>query len=540
LSELDVEVGQVIAGKYRLVKLLGRGGMGSVWRAWHLTLSSDVAVKIIKPEIARDNENAVLRFLREAKAAAMLRSPHVVQVLDHGKDGELAFIAMELLDGESLQQRLKRCKKLEPGLCATVMTHVGRAIGKAHESGIVHRDLKPDNIFLVENEDEILAKVLDFGIAKSTLMDLNQTDSPSTQTGALLGTPYYMSPEQATGQKDIDARSDLWALGVIAYECLVGKRPYRSDNLGDLVLQICARPLPIPSQHGDVPPGFDAWFAKAQERDPDERFQSAKEMVAALREVLARPLITREEAPSTAVAPMAALEPGATLCDGHPSPSEPSWSAAPRRGAIASVTLPSRMGGSQPGVASATSEDGSSRSLSSPVDSGQRISAAASAEVIEDTVESAGLKTLDPLASTTAPRNRKILVRSASIALGLALLTVPIYWLTRTTPTARESAGSLPSASQAAIAATAATSASVSTPTTAVLEASAAPASSVAASAKSSDAPARGPRPSAPASARPVSPPVATIPPPAPPPQPPPDDDPLGIGKPKPHAGTKR
>ncbi|MBI4951395.1 MAG: serine/threonine protein kinase, partial [Myxococcales bacterium] len=286
-EDLGVEAGQVVAGRYRLVKVLGRGGMGSVWLADHLSLLSPVAVKIIKPQIAKSHLS-LSRFLREAKAAAMLRSPHVVQILDHGSDGDIAFIAMELLEGESLFQRLYREVKLSPALTLTVMTHVGRAMARAHEAGIVHRDLKPDNVFLVANDDEIVAKVLDFGIAKSAMTPLGTTsDGPQTQTGTLLGTPYYMSPEQAVGDKGIDARTDLWAMGVITFECLVGRRPFQSDSLGELVLQICTKTPPVPSRLAPVPAGFDAWFARAIEREPGDRFQSAKELVAALREVLA-------------------------------------------------------------------------------------------------------------------------------------------------------------------------------------------------------------------------------------------------------------
>ncbi len=307
-AELGVASGQIIAGKYQLVELLGKGGMGSVWRAKHLTLLSQVAVKVIKPDVAKNNANAIARFLREAKAAAMLRSPHVVQVLDQGQEGDIAFIVMELLEGENLHQRLKRDGKLSPEVTQLVMTHVGRAIARAHETGIVHRDLKPENIFLVKNEDEILAKVLDFGVAKTSLVALNQTGRPDTQTGTVLGTPYYMSPEQATGQKEVDLRTDLWALGVIAYECLLGARPYSSTTFGELVLQICGRPPPVPSEHGEVPPGFDAWYARSQERDPEDRFQSAKEMIAALKDALSRPAEPVSDTPTTRAAPMADLD----------------------------------------------------------------------------------------------------------------------------------------------------------------------------------------------------------------------------------------
>jgi serine/threonine-protein kinase len=276
--------GYVLAGKYRLDALLGKGGMGSVWKAYHLTLESPIALKLIDPTIA-SSEDARARFMREAKAAAALRSPNVVQTFDFGFEEGVPFIAMEMLIGESLQERLTRDRVLHPTMVAQVMTQVCRAIGKAHEAGIIHRDLKPDNIFIVRNDDEEVAKVLDFGVAKAT-GKLGDSAASKTATGAILGTPYYMSPEQAQGNKSVDWRTDLWALAVITFETLVGRRPFESDGLGDLLMQICAAPLPIPSQLAQVPPGFDEWFVRATQRDPAQRFQSAKELASALRAIL--------------------------------------------------------------------------------------------------------------------------------------------------------------------------------------------------------------------------------------------------------------
>jgi serine/threonine-protein kinase len=275
---------RVLAGRYRLEERLSGGGMGAIWRAEHLTLQAPVAVKLIDRDAVHD-EQTVARFLREAKAAAALRSPHVVQILDYGMDDGVPFIVMELLEGETLAQRLKRVRRLTATDTARFVSHVGRAVGRAHEAGIVHRDLKPENVFIVHNEDEDIAKVLDFGVAKVEHGVLS-LEGERTQTGSILGTPYYMSPEQAQGNKAVDHRSDLWSLGVIAFECLTGKRPFYSDGLGDLVLQICVRELPVPSEVAAVPIGFDAWFAKAVARDPDARFQSAREMSDALREAL--------------------------------------------------------------------------------------------------------------------------------------------------------------------------------------------------------------------------------------------------------------
>ena len=274
----------VLAGKYKLVHQLGKGGMGSVWLAQHLTLHSPVAIKLIDTQIANHPE-ALARFLREARAAAALRSPHVVQILDHGVDNGTPYIAMELLEGESLAARLRKVGRLSPADTARIVTHTARAVARAHEAGVVHRDLKPDNIFLIENEEEELAKVLDFGIAKSTIVGFGMSAVPDTRTGALMGTLQYMSPEQTEGVKSVDFRTDIWAMGVIAFECLLGRRPFDAEAVGALVLEICSRPLPVPSKVGAVPAGFDAWFARACARVPSDRFPSARDAATDLRRI---------------------------------------------------------------------------------------------------------------------------------------------------------------------------------------------------------------------------------------------------------------
>jgi hypothetical protein len=170
-----------------------------------------------------------------------------------------------------------RVRRLAPQEVLKIVSQVCRALTKAHSVGIVHRDLKPDNIFLVRDDDREIAKVLDFGIAKAT--GANAIEGSATKTGAMLGTPYYMSPEQAQGTKAVDHRSDLWALAVIVFQALTGKLPFESEALGDLLVQIIVSPLPMPSQvvH-DLPPGFDGWWVRASQRDPNLRFQSAKEL----------------------------------------------------------------------------------------------------------------------------------------------------------------------------------------------------------------------------------------------------------------------
>ena len=278
----------VVAGRFRLERMIGRGGMGSVWQANHLGLDIPCAVKFIEGEYSRMAE-AQTRFEREAKAAAQLRSPHVVQILDHGVCEGTPYIAMELLDGEDVGKRLQRQGKLHPRDVNTIITQVCRALTKAHSLGIVHRDLKPDNIFLVKDDDREIAKVLDFGIAKQNSTAL---EGSNTKTGAMLGTPYYMSPEQAQGVKSIDYRSDLWSLAVIVYQCVTGYLPFDSDALGDLLVKIIVQPIPVPSMVAEVPPGFDAWFAKAASRDPAGRFQSAKEFSESLQLVFGASQVT--------------------------------------------------------------------------------------------------------------------------------------------------------------------------------------------------------------------------------------------------------
>jgi serine/threonine protein kinase len=273
--------GSIIMGRYRLDSLLGKGGMGSVWRAEHLGLKSPVAVKILDPAIAKD-EQMLARFMREAQSAAALRSPNVVQIFDHGLEDGKAFIAMELLEGEPLRDRIARTNGMPADDALRFLAEVLRAIHKAHEAGIVHRDLKPDNVFIVKDEPEY-AKVLDFGVAKIRARELASSHS-KTQTGMMIGTPYYMSPEQ-TQAKDVDQRSDLWAIAIIAFEALTGRRPFTGDSFGELVIAICTSPVPIPSSFAKVPHGFDEWFVRGTQRDRARRFQSAREMADELARV---------------------------------------------------------------------------------------------------------------------------------------------------------------------------------------------------------------------------------------------------------------
>ncbi|MEP7126452.1 MAG: serine/threonine-protein kinase [Byssovorax sp.] len=253
--------------------------MGAVWLAQDTSLDTPCAIKFIHGEAA-ESVQMRSRFEREAKSAAQLRSPNVVQILDHGISDGTPYIAMEFLEGEDLAQRLKRTGRLGAHQTVSILSQVAKALTKATAAGLVHRDLKPANIFLVRDEDQDLAKVLDFGVAKSSLPDFG---NPDTSTGSLVGTPFYMSPEQARGLKTIDYRSDLWALAVIVFECLTGRRPFVGDSLGNVLFKIGVDPIPMPSSVApDLPPSLDAWWERAARRDPAQRFQTARELIDAL------------------------------------------------------------------------------------------------------------------------------------------------------------------------------------------------------------------------------------------------------------------
>jgi eukaryotic-like serine/threonine-protein kinase len=273
--------GDVIAERFRLEEELGVGAMGSVWRATHLALQTSVAIKLIRAEAAR-NPEAQVRFEREALIAAKLSSAHVVRALDHGRHGAVPYIVMEYLEGETLRSRLEVRRRLSLTETSKVVRHVARALTAAHEAGLVHRDVKPENIFVSREDDEEIYKVLDFGVAKIT-DELARRGVDPTRTGTLLGTPFYLSPEQARGLKTLDHRADLWSLGVVTFECLAGRRPFVGRAIGPLIAQILHGDLPsLRDATGD---GFsrelDAWMARALAREPSERFSSAREMADA-------------------------------------------------------------------------------------------------------------------------------------------------------------------------------------------------------------------------------------------------------------------
>jgi len=258
--------------------------MGTVWRARDTTLGRLVAVKLLH-QTSRNMATARRRFTHEARVAAALRSPNIVQIYDYGWHGETPYLVMELLQGRSLATHLAAQGRLGVDQTCRFVEQIGSALSVAHERGIIHRDLKPANVFLCDGTEPPSIKLLDFGIAKATDTATAET-APLTESGAILGTPRYMSPEQLRC-KDVDARADLWSLAVIAFECVCGERPFEGKSLADLVMAISGDPIPRPSRLADVPAGFDEWFLRGVSRDPAGRFDSAEHMAASLATVVA-------------------------------------------------------------------------------------------------------------------------------------------------------------------------------------------------------------------------------------------------------------
>src|SRR5688572_3236178 len=260
--------------------------MAAVYEAEQLSLGKKVAVKVLASELSASTI-VIERFFREARAAASVKSPYIVDVYDSGRlDDGRPFIAMELLEGESLYDRMARVRIIDVDTTVRVIVHTAKGLIKAHQAGIVHRDLKPENIFLTKGEDgDDICKILDFGLAKfyAPVNPEEKAAKRLTREGAVFGTPAYMSPEQVKGQGNVDHRADLWALGCMAYECLIGRPVWNMDQgVAMTFAAIATGPIPVPSAaRADLPPAFDAWFKKCLERDPAKRYQSAKELADA-------------------------------------------------------------------------------------------------------------------------------------------------------------------------------------------------------------------------------------------------------------------
>lgn len=272
--------GDVIAERYRIEGKLGVGGMGVVYAGRHTLTDRSVAIKLLRGEFAEDRQT-LRRFFTEAKAAASLRHPNVVDVLDMGETDEgLPFMVHELLEGEALDARVKRAGPLPWDEARTVMLPVMDALASVHDAGILHRDLKPGNVFLSRgHDDSLVPKLLDFGIVKLVGVE----HSLATENGVMVGSPAYMAPEQVRGQTDLDGRADVWGVGVLLYEVLTGKRPFEARNAMAIVMQIVMEePAPIATLAPHLPAPVQEAITRALVKDRDQRWPDMRAFAAAL------------------------------------------------------------------------------------------------------------------------------------------------------------------------------------------------------------------------------------------------------------------
>jgi serine/threonine-protein kinase len=285
-------LGKILAGKYEILRSLGEGGMGAVYEAQHVGVGRRVAVKVILAENLDNKQTQVARFEREAKLAGGIETRHICQVLDTGTDDDgHPYMVMELMRGRDVGDQLKAHGPLLPHAALAVVVQACRGLQKAHDAGIIHRDIKPANLFLCEEEDgDVTVKVLDFGIAKirEDALPAQGSDPGLTRTGALLGSPLYMSPEQARGKQDIDLRSDLFSLGVVLFRMLAGRAPFQDiDAFGDLLMAICTEPSPpVQSFAPWVEPEVASLTHRALAIPREARFQTATEFLSAAEALL--------------------------------------------------------------------------------------------------------------------------------------------------------------------------------------------------------------------------------------------------------------
>jgi serine/threonine-protein kinase len=277
-------------GNYRILSLLGEGGMGVVYLAQHPGIGRKAAIKVLHPDLAR-SPDLVTRFFNEARAANAIKHPGIVEVYDFGTlpDGA-SYITMEFLEGESLSTRIKRTKRIPIGSAVDFAFQTASALAAAHTARIVHRDLKPDNIYIVPNLDQEgreVIKILDFGIAKLNA-DGPGTGGVKTRTGTVMGTPVYMSPEQCRGTKEVDHRTDIYALGIILYEMICGQPPFMSAGYGELIhMHIGTPPAPPRTHNPAIPAELEAVMLKLLAKDANQRYQTMGEVQQALRSIRA-------------------------------------------------------------------------------------------------------------------------------------------------------------------------------------------------------------------------------------------------------------
>ena len=279
-------VGQTIR-KYEIVGLVGRGGMGCVYEAINTSIQKRVAMKVIDQELAK-NDEATARFQREALAASAVESPQIVQIFDAGfTEGGTPFIVMELLRGRDLGDVLKERGRLSPGDVLPIVAQILKGLHYAHEAGIVHRDLKPDNVFLCQRDDEPLrVKLLDFGVSKIARDGRDVPLQTLTRQGTVVGTPYYMSPEQAQAFPDVDGRTDIYSVGAILYECLVGRPPHIGKSYEQVIVNICMKDVaPVDEQNPEVGTELAEVIHKALSKEREDRFESARDFLQALADI---------------------------------------------------------------------------------------------------------------------------------------------------------------------------------------------------------------------------------------------------------------
>jgi serine/threonine-protein kinase len=281
---VGVQPGEVLAGKYRIERILGAGGMGVVVAAHHIQLDEKVALKFLLPEALKNSE-AVSRFLREARAAVKIKSEHVVRVSDVGQlDNGSPYMVMEYLEGGDLAAWLKQRGPLPVEQAVEFVLQACVAVAEAHVLGIVHRDLKPANLFCVRRSDgQLCIKVLDFGISKVTNPSGTGPSAAMTSTSALMGTPLYMSPEQMRSSKDVDARTDIWALGAILHELLAGRPAFLAESVTELAIKVASEPAPpVRSFRPDVPAELEAIVLQCLEKRREDRYRDVGELSIAL------------------------------------------------------------------------------------------------------------------------------------------------------------------------------------------------------------------------------------------------------------------
>ena len=277
---------QLVARKYQLVRLVRAGGMGAVYEAVNVDTRGRCALKLLRPEVA-DNEDFKERFFREARACSVVSSDHIVKVFDSGTDDETGspYLAMEYLEGEDVEATKARLGAMNPSACLKIVLQAALGLAKAHAAGIIHRDIKPANLFLTTNDaDDLVVKILDFGIAKIQVDRFLEISTDITRSQVLLGTPLYMSPEQCKGASKIDARSDVWSLGVVLWELLSGSSPFpQPRSLGALMASIITEDLPLIQ---DLAPWVNSSVAevvhRAMSRDIEKRYANAAELRDAL------------------------------------------------------------------------------------------------------------------------------------------------------------------------------------------------------------------------------------------------------------------